>query len=330
MLQDEISMKLLGKLTLEYPTIFTEQKKIKYLIDEVLNNYDITSRETGLVKTDLPEKIQMFLAVRQLDGLSRKTLYNYKMSLQKFFEYVPKPVNFITTTDIRIYLSQTCQHKKKSSIATEISTLKAFFGWLALEEIIEKNPMLKIKQTKVSKHMRKALTVDEIELLRDSCKNTRQRALLETLYATACRLDEIAKLNKTDIDFNSMKVRVIGKGDKERIVYVSPKAKLYLQKYFNERVDNCEALFVGKRRPSSRLCKRSIQKEINTIALQANIDKRVYPHILRHSFATHALASGMAIDVIQKILGHTDPATTQIYSRLNDNVVQNEYKKLNF
>lgn len=326
---EEAVIKILGKLSLEYPQL--EQLRIRDLIESVLNNYAISSKETSLVASDLLDKAMMFIAVKKLDGLSKKTLYNYKLQLQRFNDFVVKPVNFITTTDIRIYLAQISNGQKPSSIANKISVLKSFFGWLSDEEIIEKNPMKKIKQPKVSKRLRSALSVEEIELLREACKTTRQRAILETLYCTGCRLDEIVKLNKKDLDFNKMSTRVIGKGDKERIVYISSKAKIYLEKYFKERVDNCEALFVTSRKPANRLGRRSVEIEINTIGKLAGIQKTIYPHILRHSIATHALQSGtMSLYTIQRLLGHSSPATTQIYSELDDRTVQEQYRKLNF
>lgn len=325
---EEATIKILGKLSLEYPEI--DQLKIRNILDAVLSNYDVLTKETSLVQSDLIDRAMMFIAVKKLDGLSEKTLYNYKLHLQRLNQYVLKPVNFITTTDIRMYLAQISKDKKQSTLATEISVLKSFFGWMHDEEIIEKNPMKKIKQPKVAKRLRSALTIEEVERLRDACSTSRERALLETLYSTACRLDEVVKLNKNDINFNTLSARVIGKGDKERIVYLSSKCKLYLEKYIYSRNDNCDALFVTSRRPHSRLGRRSIQKEIANIGIIANIEKPIYPHILRHSFATHALQSGMTLDTIQRILGHTDPSTTQIYSELNDSTVQQEYKKLNF
>ncbi|WP_243156749.1 site-specific tyrosine recombinase/integron integrase [Clostridium sporogenes] len=328
MFEEEIAIKIIGKVTLMDPNI--NQLELRDILLNVLNGYEITSKETSLVKTDLPEKAMMYIAVKKLDGISEKTLYNYKLHLEKFNSYIPKPVNFITTTDIRIYLSQISKNKKQSTMATEISILKSFFSWLYDEEIINKNPMRKIKQPKVSKRLRSSLTIEEIELLRDACKTVRQRALLETLYSTACRLDEVVKLNINDINFNTMSAKVIGKGDKERVVYLSSKSKIYLEKYFEERIDNNKAVFVAGKKPFNRLGRRSIEREIGEIGILAKLEKSIYPHILRHSFATHALQSGMTLDTIQKILGHSDPATTQIYSELNDSTVHEQYKKLNF
>jgi integrase/recombinase XerD len=330
MLEEELIIKIIGKLSLEYPSL--DQHKVREILYECINNYEITARETALVASDIPDRANMYLAVKKLDGLSEKTLYNYKLHLERFASIVVKPLSMITTNDIRVYLAMLSKSKdlKQTSMSTEISILKSFFGWLSDEEIIEKNPMKKIKQPKVSKRLRNALTIEEIELLRDVCKTTRERALLETLYATACRLDEIVKLDKKNISFNTMSVKVIGKGDKERIVYLSSKSKIYLEKYFHERIDSNEALFVTSRKPFKRLGGRSIQREINNLGKLARIEKSIHPHILRHSFATHALQSGMTLDTIQRILGHTDPSTTQIYSELNDSTVQQEYKKLNF
>jgi len=158
MFEEEIAIKVIGKVTLMDPNI--NQLELRDILLNVLNNYEITSKEKSLVKTDLPEKAMMYIAVKKLDGISEKTLYNYKLHLEKFNSYIPKPVNFITTTDIRIYLSQISKNKKQSTMATEISILKSFFSWLYDEEIINKNPMRKIKQPKVSKRLRNSLTIE--------------------------------------------------------------------------------------------------------------------------------------------------------------------------
>ena len=325
---EEIIIKIVGKISLSYPGI--EQLKLREILYEVFDKYETFTLETSLVASDLQDRIMMYLAVKKMEGLSDTTLYNYNLQLQRFANTVIKPVSIIKTNDIRMYLAYISGSMKSTSVCTQISMLKSFFAWLQVEEIIQVNPMVKIKAPKTEQRLRHALTIEELERLRDVCTTNRQRSLLEVLYCTASRLDEISKLNSLDLNFSTMSVDVIGKGNKERTVYLSSKAKIYVNKYLNERKDNNPALFVASKSPYKRLGHRSIEREIAELGKAAKLNKAIYPHILRHSFATHALAAGMSLDIIQKILGHSDPSTTQIYAENKISTVKFEYEKLNF
>lgn len=133
--------------------------------------------------------------------------------------------------------------------------------------------------------------------------------------------------NIEDLHFNDNSLRVIGKGNKEREVYFSPKAKLYLEKYITQRKDSSPALFVSSKYPYSRMGVRSIEKEIANIAVRTGLNKSVYPHLLRHTMATLAIQSGAKLTTIQHLLGHTDPSTTQIYAETSMEDVKYEYKQ---
>lgn len=328
MLEEELIIKTIGKLSLMYPEI--DQLKVRDMLYEVINNYEITSRETSLVASDIPDRATMYLAVKKLDGLSKKTLYNYKLHLERFASAVVKPLSMITTNDIRVFLAMLSNSKnlKQTSISTEISILKSFFGWLTNEEIIPKNPTAKIKQPKKEKRLRKSLTQEELEMLRDSCITSRQRAILEFLFSTGCRLEEMVNVNVEDIKWDKGEINVIGKGNKERTVYLNAKAKLYLRKYLKEREKiESPALFVASRYPHKRMGGRSIEREINKINQIAGFEKSVYPHLIRHTTATLALKAGMTLTSIQHLLGHEDPGTTQIYAETNSEDVKHEYNK---
>lgn len=248
------------------------------------------------------------------------------MNLNIFAEKVIIPIKEITTSDIRSYLAG-YEHLKPASISTKLSILKSFFGWLTEEEIVPRDPTRKIKAPKKEKRMPKALTIEELEMMREHCETLRERAILEVLYATGCRLSEIQQLDINDIDKRSMSARVIGKGDKEREVYLSFKAMYHLKKYLKEREDNCPALFATERKPYRRLSKRGIQRGVGEIAKKANIQKNCSPHTLRHTFATLTLNNGADITAIQALLGHTSPVTTQIYSSLSNERKHSQYKK---
>ncbi|NFM30654.1 integrase [Clostridium botulinum] len=324
--KEEVVIKLVGKLSLEFPDI--DQLKARTIIEEVLYKYRVLPEETGLVTSDIEEKLQIYLATKKLDGLSRKTLKNYEYNLLIFADHLRKPLGTITTMDLRMFLAVRCKNMKSTSTNGQISILKSFFGWLTDEEYIPKNPAKKLKQTKEPKRLRHAMTEEEIELLRQACKTEREKALIEFLITTGCRLSEVVGINKDDLNWNEMSLNVIGKGDKERKVYFSTKAKILLKKYLLTRKDNNEALFVTSKRPHGRLGGRSVQREIKKIADRTGINKSIYPHLFRHSFATEKINSGMPLPVLQHIMGHENPSTTQIYAELSEENIKHEYRKI--
>ena len=324
--KDEVVIKLVGKLSLEFPEM--DQLKARAVIEETLYKYNIEPTETALVASDIEEKLQIYLASKKLDGLSKNTLKNYQYQLLIFASHLRKPLVAINTMDLRMYLVNRCKGLKPSSVNGQISILKSFFGWLQGEDYIPKNPAAKLKQTKEPKRVRHALNDEEIELLRQECKTDREKSIFEFLISTGCRLSEIVGINKDEINWHEMSLFVLGKGNKERKVYFSTKAKVLLLKYLKTRKDSNSALFVASKFPYARLGGRSIQREIKNIAKRAEFDKSVYPHLFRHSFATHSINAGMPLPVLQHIMGHETPATTQIYAALNEENVRHEYRRI--
>jgi integrase/recombinase XerD len=301
-------------------------EQVKNKLSSILAKYQVKKVERTEVHPDLTEKVKLFLASKKLEGLSPITLNSYDLELNIFSEKAKKRAEDITTADIRVYLG-TFEHLKLSSVSRKLSVLKSFFGWLTAEEIIQRDPTTKIKPPKKEKRLPKALSIEELEILRESCKTYRQRAFLEILYATGCRLSEVYALNQSDINFQTSSCLVIGKGNKEREVYFSPKAMYHLRKYMMNRVDNEEALMITERKPYRRLSKRGIQREIAKIADQAGLDKKISPHTLRHTFATLTLNNGADIAAVQALLGHEDPSTTQIYAQLTEEKKREQHKK---
>lgn len=328
---DEATIKIVGKLCLEFPELeedLQKQIKIRNIVEEVLYNYTVTTKETALVASDVEEKIQIYLKAMEFEGASVKTIRQYRYQLCIFASHLRKPLSVVTTMDLRMYLAARCQNMKPSSKNGQISIFKSFFGWLADEEYILKNPARKLKQTKEPKRVRQAMTDEEIELLRQACKTDREKSIVEFLISTGCRLSEVIGINKDDLNWHEMSLFVIGKGNKQRKVYFSVKAKILLKKYLDSREDECSALFVASRFPHARLGGRSVQREIKKIAKRAGFDKSIYPHLFRHSYASHNLNAGMSLPVLQELMGHETPATTQIYAQLNDENVRHEYKKV--
>lgn len=306
------------------PSIDVEALKNK--LSAIVSRFHITKVEQDEVHPDLHEKINLFLASMKLEGKSPLTTKGYLLELNTFANKVKKKTTDVTTADIRMYLGQ-FSHLKMSTVGRKLSVIKSFFGWMAAEELIHRDPTTKLKTPKKEKRAPKALTIEELEMLRESCKTIRQRVFVEALYATGCRLSEIQSLNRTDINQQTMSCRVIGKGDKERDVYFSFKAMYHIKKYLLSRADDDPALFVTERKPHRRLSKRGIQREIGIIAAQAGLEKRVSPHTMRHTFATLTLNNGAELAAVQQLLGHESPATTQIYAQYTEEKKREQHKK---
>jgi len=301
-------------------------EKTRVELAQLLSGYHVTKVEDDEVHPDLHDNIKLFLSNKKLEGLSSITLKGYELDLNIFANRIRKRTEDITASDLRIYLAE-FEHLKMSTVSKKLSVLKSFFSWLTGEEILQRDPSARLKQPKKEKRAPKALSIEELEMLRESCETIRQRALLEVMYATGCRLDEVSSLNKSDINLQTMSCRVIGKGNKEREVYFSFKAMYHLRKYLMGRTDEEEALFTTLRKPYRRVGHRAIQREIKRISLAAGIEKNVTPHTLRHTFATLTLNNGADIVAVQHLLGHSSPATTQTYAVLSDARKREQHKK---
>lgn len=278
------------------------------------------------MEQDLPEKVALYLASKKIEGLSKNTLKEYKIELSLFARYCKKPTALISAADIRGFLAS-FESAKMSTLGQKLSVLKSFFGWMVKEEILLRDPTAKVNPPKKPKRLPKGLTIEELETVRESCKTLRQRALLEVMYSTGCRLSEMVGMNRNDINIQSMNLKVIGKGNKERVVYLSFKALFHLKKYLKSRTDDCEALFVTERQPYRRMGNRAIQRDIDKIEHTAKISKKLTPHIMRHTFATLSMDAGIELADLQHLLGHSNPGTTLIYANVSEERKQQAFKK---
>lgn len=303
-----------------------DQMQLHTKLTKVLSLYDIKLKQHTNTESDIKEKAQLFLSAKKLEGLSLNSLKSYQLELDIFSRHVTKTVDGVTTSDIRLFLNE-FPHLKMSSIAKKLSVLKSFFSWLADEEIIQKDPTRRIKSPKKEKRLPNALTIEELEMLREACTTYRERSLVEVLYATGGRLSEVQALNRNDIDWQNKSAKIIGKGNKERDVYFSFKALYHLKKYLKSRDDLVPALFITERKPYRRLSNRSIQRAIDNIAERSEINKKISPHTFRHTLSTLMLENGADITAIQKILGHSDLNTTQIYAQISDTRKQEQYNR---
>lgn len=320
--------RLSNDLRAMFTTIHPEadEMKLNVRIEEVLSNYENRRKQIVEIEKDIAEKSKLFIDAKRLEGLSNNTLIDYKMELKLFERYFNKAAVQITTVDIREFLGQD-KGWNVSTIEKKLSLLRTFFGWLVKEEILLRDPTAKIKSPKIPKRIPKGMSVEELEIVRDSCKTLRQRALMEVFYSTATRLSELANMKIKDINWQTMSARVIGKGNKEGIVYFSSKAIYHLRKYLGSRDDNCEYLFVTQRKPHRKMSNRAIQDEVNRISNYSNLDKKITCHRFRHSFAGLSMEAGIELADLQYLMRHSNPSTTLVYANVSEERGRQAFKR---
>lgn len=292
---------------------------------------------------NLTEQVEDYLRYSQIErGLSANTITAYKQDLSSFINFLQKenlsswPTKAI---DIDAFLAeQRDQKKATSSISRLISSLRKFYQWLVRQNIQKLNPMLEIDSPKKRRPLPVALTTVEVtDLLKQpdikEKLGLRDRALLETLYATGIRVSELINLKFTDLHEELKLVKVFGKGSKERLIPISKVALSWIDSY-KEKVRDPLILKVGKNTDfiflNSRggsLTRQAVWQIIKHYCKLAGIQKNVTPHTLRHTFATHLLENGADLRVVQEILGHSDISTTQIYTNLSQKHIIQVYEK---
>lgn len=294
-------------------------------------NYDIQKKETEIIPYEphIPECYKVYMVSKKIEGLTDETLKTYAGYLENFFAFFNKPIEKIDSNDIRLYLYnyQDMRNVTDRTMDGKRVVLNGFFEWCKNEGYIPTNPCKKIHPIKYTMELIEPLTDLEMEILRDSLRTYREKAMVEVFYSTGCRVSELVNLNKSDVDFRTKEVILFGKGKKYRISYINAKAEVALRKYLEERTDDDPALFVRERRPHTRLKKNGVESVIRKLGKRAGIGRRVYPHLIRHTHATTALSRGMDITRVQKIMGHKKIETTMIYAKVCQEDVKHDHKK---
>ena len=306
----------------------------KYRLD-ILS--DVKEKLNELKKENFDELtsiVDEFLYVMQSEGNQESSIYNYGLLLKKFIKDTGKKVTDITLRDMRLFLMREKNEKgnSNSTINHKKSMIKSFFNWLELEGKIEKNPARRLKKSKEKDKAPNPFSHEQIEKLRDAADEKQfDRMLLEVLYSSGLRISEARNLNWSDLDFAEQLIYVRnGKGGKDRVTFLSTKAVMLLKEYKSQRNDDKE--FVFRSRYNKRMSRNSLYRHIKEIGNRAGMNNdetdNVKPHRFRHSFASHLLESGMELHKVQRLLGHSDPGTTQIYARTNQADVEHSYRKV--
>lgn len=270
--------------------------------------------------------------------LSPHTLKNYQRDLEQLHRFCEQQAvedwSGLSENHIRQYVSQ--RHRQGlsgKSLQRELSAFRTFFRFLLTEGLIQFNPAAEVQAPKAKRKLPNTLDVDKVkrlvEIQGDDPLTVRDRAILELFYSSGLRLSELLNLDLTDVDQQEGLVQVTGKGNKTRRIPIGRYAVQALKQWMQVRLemvkDDETAVFVNQR--GQRLAARTVQKRLKDWALKQGIDVRVYPHLLRHSFASHVLESSQDLRAVQELLGHADISTTQIYTHLDFQHLANVYDK---
>ena len=274
------------------------------------------------------ELLGAFISSKKVEGCSDKTIHYYKSSIEKLIATVKKNVCDIATNDIRCYLAE--QQEQRGLSKVTIDNLRriysSFFSWLEDEDYITKSPVRRIHKVRTDALVKEVLTDENIEVLRDSCQELRDIAMIDLLLSTGMRVGELVKINREDIDFQERQCIVFGKGNKEREVYFNARTKIHLKKYLEQRTDTNPALFVSLHEPHTRLTISGVEVRLRQLGKKVNLNK-VHPHKFRRTLATMAIDKGMPIEQVQKMLGHVKIDTTLHYAMVNQTNVKMAHRK---
>ena len=304
--------------------------RLEMAITIVLHKYKVETKNTDVIVYDNSNTriLRNYVASLRLEGKSELTIEQYYRIINMFLKTIGKPVKQILTGDIRYYLARYMADRKveKTTLDNQRRALSAFFSYLTAEEYIDRNPMLRIKRIKTDKRIKKPFTDMELEQLRNYTENIKEKALMEFLLSTGCRVTEVARLHIQDIDFNKNEAIVYGKGDKERVVYISDRSMYYLRLYLEYRKEE-QNTSVFLNRNHYGMTKHNIEVLFSKLGERAGI-KKVHPHRFRRTFATNALKRGMSLQNLQKLMGHEKIETTMGYCDVAEVGIQMEFRKV--
>ena len=313
-------------------TVLTENQ-LELLTDvtrKALSECEITPKlaEEEQRNKENAELLGAFISSKKVEGCSVKTIHYYESSIEKLISTVNKNVCDIETKDIRCYLAD--QQEQRGLSKVTIDNLRriysSFFSWLEDEDYITKSPVRRIHKVRTDALVKEVLTDENIEVLRDSCQEIRDVAMVDLLLSTGMRVGEMVKINREDIDFHERQCVVFGKGNKEREVYFNARTKIHLKKYLEQRTDANPALFVSLRAPHTRLTISGVEVRLRQLGKKVNLNK-VHPHKFRRTLATMAIDKGMPIEQVQKMLGHVKIDTTLHYAMVNQTNVKIAHRK---
>jgi site-specific recombinase XerD len=309
---------------------FQQIMMLEKIIHQSFHNVEITlqNKENQNFTDSNQSILSLFISSKKVEGCSEKSLKYYFSTIENLLLKLKKDITNISTNDLRFYLSDYQEIKKSSKVTIDNirRIFSSFFSWLEDEDYILKSPVRRIHKIKTPRIIKEILSDEEIEVLRDNCKEIRDLTLIEILISTGIRVGELVKINRKDINFHERSCIVTGKGNKEREVYFDARSKIHLTQYLKSRNDDNEALFVSLSKPHQRLSIGGVENVLRKLGSKTQINK-VHPHKFRRTLATMAIDKGMPIEQVQKLLGHVKIDTTMHYAMVNQANVKIAHRK---
>lgn len=304
-----------------------QTEKLQEVLVHALFSYEVTKTDKDGNSSE-QNLVDLFLAAKRIEGCSEKSLKYYESTIMAMLDELHKEVKQIDTDDIRSYLTEYQARKKSSKVTIDNirRILSSFFSWLEDEDYILKSPVRRIHKVKTGTNIKETYSDEALELMRDSCTELRDLAMIDMLASTGMRVGEMVLLNREDINFNERECVVFGKGDKERIVYFDARTKIHLQNYLQSRTDDDPALFVSLQAPHNRMSIGGIEVRLRQMGKRLGLNK-VHPHKFRRTLATMAIDKGMPIEQLQQLLGHKRIDTTLQYAMVKQSNVKIAHRK---
>ena len=306
----------------------TDLQKMLQITSDVLEGYDM--RETASWMNEGPDDLlDSFMASMQIQGRSEKTIARYRALIRKFMDFAKAPTRRVSVYHVRNWLAaEKNRGIKDSTLEGNRQVLSSYFGWLFREGLIERNPMCNIGAIKVPKVEKETYSEVDMAKLMAACRTLREKAMIQFLASTGCRVSEMVELNRDQVDLRNQEVVVHGKGNKERVVYFDSVTANLLERYLNRRKDKEDALFIGQRcgRKPERMQAGGVRWLLNKIGKRAGV-KHVHPHKFRRTLATEMARHGMPIQTVSRLLGHESIGTTMEYVMLKKEDLKSDYRR---
>ena len=318
---------LIKQLSYELGDVLTanDLKTVQDHLNDMLSMYEVEGLEEGKLDGELEDLLRAFIDAKEIEGRSEKTIAHYQYRINRMMHEINVPIRQITVFHLRRYLMDSKDRGMTDKTIEGVrSVMCSFFGWLFKEGLLPANPCANLAPIKCQKKVRKPYSSVDIERLKECCASDRDRAFIAFALATGCRISEICALNRNSIDFQNRECKVLGKGNKERVVFIDDVTAMLVKRYLDSRTDDSVALFAGK--GTDRMTPGGVRARLHKIADVAGVDN-VHPHRFRRTLATSLICHGMQIQEVAAILGHDKLDTTMKYVYMDKDNVRNSYRK---
>lgn len=298
---------------------------VMQILSDQMATYEVERLDGCENDAESDELLTAYLDAKRVEGRSQKTIERYDYIIRRVYQNINVPIRNISVFHLRKYFSdEKSRGVADSTLDGNRQVLSSFFGWLQKEGLLTVNPVSNLGTIKSVKKVRKPYSPVDIERLKEHCLCDRDKAILFVLLSTGCRISEICSLDRDNVDFEKMEIMVLGKGNKERTVFIDDITVMLLKRYLDSRQDMQTALFIGK--GARRLQPGGVRLMLKRLEARSGVTN-VHPHRFRRTLATNLIDRGMPIQEVAEILGHEKIDTTMKYIFTSKRNVKNSYNK---